>query len=167
MHTTPNRTNLDTQIREAKAELELVAIRVQAKALKTLEALMDQPEPTGDAKQDAIIARERNRRRLAATQALTHTRALERQQRAAAKAREKRKKQATPSQEVSSDVPPAPPEVPLAACPPVPGLESQSDKPDAAPPTPEPDPIDYQQAWRRERQQAMVKARAKLKQRRG
>ncbi|XOV76458.1 MAG: hypothetical protein ACFHWZ_06060 [Phycisphaerales bacterium] len=74
MHTTPNRTDLDIQLRAAKAELELVAIRVQAKALKTLEALMDEPEPTGDAKQDAVIARERNRRRMAATQALTHTR---------------------------------------------------------------------------------------------
>ncbi|XHC25243.1 hypothetical protein ABWH91_13560 [Phycisphaerales bacterium ac7] len=158
MHTTPNRTDLDIQLRAAKAELELVAIRVQAKALKTLEALMDEPEPTGDAKQDAVIARERNRRRMAATQALTHTRALERQQRADAKARAKAEKQTGTSQEVSPKAPPA-------ACPPVPGLESQSDKPGAAPPTPEPEPIDYQQAWRHERQQAMVKARAKLKRR--
>ena len=158
MHTTPNRTDLDTQLREAKAELELVALRVQAKALKTLEALMDEPEPTGDAKQDAVVARERNRRRLAATQALTHTRALERQQRADAKARAKAEKQTGTSQEVS-------PKVPLAACPPVPGLKNRSDKPDAAPPTPDLEPIDYQQAWRRERQRAMVKARAKRKRR--
>ncbi len=152
MHTTPNRTDLQTQLREAKAELELVALRVQAKALKTLEALMDEPEPTGDAKQDAVIARERNRRRMAATQALTHTRALERQQRADAKARAKAEKQTGTSQEVS-------PKVPLAACPPVPGLKIQNDKLDANTPTPE--PIDYQQAWCRERQRAMVKARAK------
>ncbi|MFB3431165.1 MAG: hypothetical protein ABL309_09590 [Phycisphaerales bacterium] len=158
MHTTPNRTDLQTQLREAKAELGLVAIRVQAKALKTLEALMDEPEPTGDAKQDAIIARERNRRRLAATQALTHTRALERQQRADAKARAKAEKQGE-KPEVASH------EVPLAACPPVPGLKIQNDKPDAAAPIPEPEPIDYQQAWRHERQQAMVKARAKRKKR--
>lgn len=158
MHTTPNRTDRHTQLREAKAELELVAIRVQAKALKTLEALMDQPEPTGDAKQDAVIARERNRRRLAATQALTHTRALERQQRADAKARAKAEKQDEKPEMVSPKAPPA-------ACPPVPGLKIQNDKPDAAPPIPTPEPIDYQQAWRHERQQAMVKARAKRKKR--
>jgi hypothetical protein len=157
MHTTPNRTHLDTQLRAAKAELELVALRVQAKALKTLEALMDEPEPTGDAKQDAVIARERNRRRLAATQALTHTRALERQQRADAKARAKAEKQS----EKSTDTP----DVPLAACRPVRGAVESGDQPDAYPPTPNPEPIDYQQAWRRERQQAMVKARAKLKKR--
>lgn len=158
MHTTPNPIDLQTQLREAKAELELIAIRVQAKALKTLEALMDEPEPTGDAKQDAIVARERNRRRLAATQALTHTRALERQQRSDAKARAKAEKHRERSEVVSPKAPPA-------ARPPVPGRKIQNNKPDAAPRTPEPEPIDYQQAWRRERQQAMVKARAKLKKR--
>ena len=159
MHTTPNPTDLDTQLREAKAELELIALRVQAKALKTLETLMDEPEQTGDAKQDAVVARERNRRRLAATQALTHTRVLERQQRADAKSRAKSEKQGEKSEVVSQ-------EVPLAARPPVPGLKNRSDKPDAAPLAPTPEPIDYQQAWHRERQRAMVKARAKRKKRR-
>ncbi|XOV76020.1 MAG: hypothetical protein ACFHWZ_03325 [Phycisphaerales bacterium] len=83
MHTTPTDTapNKDilTQLREARAESRLVMERVQTKALKTLEALMDEPEPTGDPKQDAFIARERNRRRMAATQALTHIRSVQRE----------------------------------------------------------------------------------------
>ncbi|XOV75861.1 MAG: hypothetical protein ACFHWZ_02340 [Phycisphaerales bacterium] len=83
MHTTPTDTtpsnDILTQLREAKAEARLVMERVQTKALKTLEALMDEPEPTGDPKQDAFIARERNRRRMAATQALTHIRSVQRE----------------------------------------------------------------------------------------
>ncbi|XOV74911.1 MAG: hypothetical protein ACFHWZ_15700 [Phycisphaerales bacterium] len=65
--------------------------RVQTKALETLEALMDGPEPTGDPKQDAFIARERNRRRMAATQALIHIRTVQREERNAANARAKRR----------------------------------------------------------------------------
>ncbi|XHC26714.1 hypothetical protein ABWH91_05160 [Phycisphaerales bacterium ac7] len=97
MHTTPTDTapNKDilTQLREAQAEARLVMERVQTKALETLEALMDGPEPTGDPKQDAFIARERNRRRMAATQALIHIRTVQREERNAANARAKAEKQ--------------------------------------------------------------------------
>ena len=100
-----------TQLRQAESEARLVMQRVQTKALETLQALMDEPEPTGDPKRDAFIARERNRRRLAATQALTHIRAVEREQRIAAKARARADKQTERSQKPES----AP--VPLAARP--------------------------------------------------
>ncbi|MFU8829329.1 MAG: hypothetical protein ACNA8P_07835, partial [Phycisphaerales bacterium] len=55
----------------------------QKKALEILMDLMDEPEPTGDAKKDAIEYRERNRRRLAANQALIHCRTAQREQRIA------------------------------------------------------------------------------------
>ncbi|MFU8830063.1 MAG: hypothetical protein ACNA8P_11620, partial [Phycisphaerales bacterium] len=115
MHTTPNHAapnpDLNTQFREAQAESRLVMLRVETKALKTLESLMDDPEPTGDAKKDAIVARERNRKRLAATQALTHIRAAQRKQHTAAKTRPKAPK---PKDESTQS-----PSVPLAACRPV------------------------------------------------
>ena len=158
MHTTPTDTvptqTILTQLREAQAESKLVMQRVQTKALQTLEALMDEPEPTGDAKQDAIIARERNRRRLAATQALTHIRSVEREQRIAVKARAKAEKQ--------KSNPAAARLVPLAARPPVPGLD---DLRTVADPSPSPGftTLDLQQDWLRERRQAMTKARAKRK----
>ncbi|MCR9217262.1 MAG: hypothetical protein NXI14_08685 [bacterium] len=155
MHTTPTDTapNKDilTQLREAKAEARLVIERVQTKALKTLEALMDEPEPTGDPKQDAFIARERNRRRMAATQALTHIRSVQREERNAAKARAKGDKQRASSHDV-----------PLAACRPAQGPENPITPPDDSPP-PGFTTIDLQQDWLRERRQAMTKARAKRK----
>ena len=155
MHTTPTDTvpnqALLTQLREAKAEARLVMERVQTKALQTLEALMDEPEPTGDPKQDAFIARERNRRRMAATQALTHIRSVQREERNAAKARAKADKQHKNAQKV-----------PLAACPPVPGQTDPINSPDDSPP-PGFTTLDLQQDWLRERRQAMTMARAKRK----
>ncbi len=166
MHTTPttNATDLLTQLRQAEAESRLVMQRVQTRALETLEALMDEPESSGDPKQDAIIARERNRRRLAATQALTHLRAVEREQRITAKARAKADKQTERSQKQES------PKVPLAARPPVPGRKTPSNAP-VTPATPSDPPppgfttLDAQQAYLAERKQAMAKARAKTKSR--
>ncbi len=127
MHTTPTNTapnpELLTRLREAEAEAEIVMRRVETKALETLEELMDEPEPTSDAKQDAIVARERNRRRLAATQALTHIRAVQREQRTVAKARANAMKQ----KEQSEKVPPA-------TCPPVPAHDNRMTEPDTTPP---------------------------------
>ena len=165
MHTTPNSIDpnhnqtvrLLAQLREVEAESRLVMLRVQTKALETLESLMDEPEPTGDAKKDAIIARERNRRRLSATQALTHIRSIQRQQRTTAKARTKAKKQ--------NPKPTDAPSVPLAARRPVPGRENQSTEPKADPSPPEFTTLDLQQDWLRERKQAMAKARVKRKSR--
>ncbi len=155
MHTTPTDTvptqTILTQLREAEAESKLVIQRVQTKALETLEALMDEPEPTGDAKKDAFIARERNRRRLAATQALAHIRSVQLEERSAAKARAKADEQRENSQSV-----------PLAACRQVPGLENPITHPDNSPP-PNFTTLDLQQDWPRERRQAMTKARAKRK----
>ncbi len=154
MHTTPTDTapNKDilTQLREAKAEARFVMERVQTKALETLEALMGEPEPTGDPKQDAFIARERNRRRMAATQALTHIRSVQREERNAAKARAKAAK---PNRNAQM--------VPLAARPPVPGCKDLITLPDDSPPSFT--TLDLQQDWLRERRQAMTKARAKRK----
>jgi len=165
MHTTPTTdavttTDILTQLRQAEAEARLVIQRVQTKALQTLQALMDEPEPTGDPRQDAFIARERNRRRLAATQALTHIRAVEREQRIAAKARAKADKQTERSQRPES------PKVPLAACPPVPGRTTPSNAPVTPRTTSEPPPpgfttLDAQQSHVTERKQAMAKARAR------
>ncbi len=158
MHTTPTDTapnnDILTQFREAQAEARLVMERVQIKALETLEALMDEPEPTGDAKKDAFIARERNRRRMAATQALTHIRSVQREERNAAKARAKAAKQRSNPADARL--------VPLAARPPVPGLD---DLRTVADPSPSPGftTLDLQQDWLRERRQAMTKARAKRK----
>ena len=163
MHTTPTTdavatTDILTQLRQAEARL--VMQRVQTRALQTLQALMDEPEPTGDPKQDAFIARERNRRRLAATQALTHIRAVEREQRIAAKARAKADKQTERSQKPES------PSVPLAARPPVPGRKTPSNAP-VTPATPSDPPppgfttLDAQQAYLAERKQATTKARAR------
>ncbi|MFB3429801.1 MAG: hypothetical protein ABL309_02665 [Phycisphaerales bacterium] len=158
MHTTPTDTvpNKDilTQLREAKAEARLVMERVQTKALETLEALMDEPEPTGDSKQDAFIARERNRRRMAATQALTHIRSVQREERNAAKARAKAEKQKSDPADARL--------VPLAARPPVPGREIPSNPPDESGP-PGFTTLDLQQNWLHERREAMTKAREKRK----
>jgi hypothetical protein len=158
MHTTPTDTvptqTILTQLREVEAESKLVMQRVQTKALETLEALMDEPEPTGDAKQDAFIARERNRRRLAATQALTHIRSVQREQRITAKARAKAEKQKSNPADARL--------VPLAACPPVPGQTDLVAPPDDSPP-PGFTTLDLQQDWLRERRQVITKARAKRK----
>ena|GEM_PF-1486988 len=146
-----------TQLRQAESEARLVMQRVQTKALETLQALMDEPEPTGDPKRDAFIARERNRRRLAATQALTHIRAVEREQRIAAKARARADKQTERSQKPES----AP--VPLAARPPVPGRKTPSNPPVTPATSSDPPPgfttLDAQQSHLTERKQAMAKAR--------
>ena len=161
MHTTPTTdavttTDILTQLRQAEAEARLVMQRVQTKALETLEALMDEPEPTGDPKRDAFIARERNRRRLAATQALTHIRAVEREQRITAKARAKADKQTERSKKPES------PRVPLAARRPVPGHATLSTAPTSSePPPPGFTTLDAQQSSLTERTQAMGKARAK------
>lgn len=165
MHTTPTTdavttTDILTQLRQAEAEARLVMQRVQTKALETLQALMDEPEPTRDPKQDAFIARERNRRRLAATQALTHIRAVEREQRIAAKARAKADKQTERSQKPES------PNVPLAARRPVPGPDTLSNAPGTTPTSPEPPSpgfttLDAQQSYLAERKQVMAKARAR------
>ncbi|MFB3431559.1 MAG: hypothetical protein ABL309_11610 [Phycisphaerales bacterium] len=169
MHTTPTTdavttTDILTHLRQAEAEARLVMQRVQTKALQTLKALMNEPEPTGDAKQDAFIARERNRRRLAATQALTHIRAVEREQRIAAKARAKADNQTERSQNPMSA------NVPLAARRPVPGPHTLRNAPGTSPTSSEPPPpgfttLDAQQAYLAERKQAMTKARARKKSR--
>jgi hypothetical protein len=162
MHTTPttDATDILTQLREAEAEARLVMQRVQTRALETLEALMAEPEPSADPKQDAIIARERNRRRLAATQALTHIRAVQREQRITAKARAKADKQTERSQQPEFS------RVSLAARPPVPGRTTLSNPPGTAPTSSESPPpgfttLDAQQSSLAERKQAMAKARAR------
>lgn len=160
MHTTPNATvptpDLHTQLRKAKAEAALVIRRVET------EALIDEPEPTGDPNQDAIIARERNRRRLAATQALTHIRAVQHEQRADAKARALK-----PNPKDESTESPSASSVPPAACRPVRGLQTPSNPPEPAPPAPGLTTLDLQESWLRERKQAMSQARAKQKSRKG
>lgn len=161
MHTTPTITtavpNPDphTQLRELEAESRLVMLRVETKALETLEALMDDPESTGDAKKDAIVARERNRKRLAATQALTHIRAAQRTRHTASKARAKADKPTEDSQKV-----------PLAACPPAPGLNIPNSPAEPTPPQGL-TTLTLQEDWLRERKQAMARARAKQKSRKG
>ncbi|MFI4855140.1 MAG: hypothetical protein ACIAQF_09230 [Phycisphaerales bacterium JB065] len=93
MHTTPD-TDINTietsellavrhQIELERLRLELTMIRVQTKALETLERLMDDPEPTGNEKQDRFEATKRNRQRLAANQVLIHCRTAEREKRLA------------------------------------------------------------------------------------
>ncbi|MFG0293403.1 MAG: hypothetical protein ACF8MJ_09660 [Phycisphaerales bacterium JB050] len=72
-----------TQIELERLRLELTMIRVQTKALETLERLMDDPEPTGNEKQDRFEATKRNRQRLAANQVLIHCRTAEREKRLA------------------------------------------------------------------------------------
>ncbi|MFI4855979.1 MAG: hypothetical protein ACIAQF_13490 [Phycisphaerales bacterium JB065] len=93
MHTTPDTatatmetselTAIRTQIELERLRLELTMIRVQTKALETLERLMDDPEPTGNEKQDRFEATKRNRQRLAANQTLIHCRTAEREKRLA------------------------------------------------------------------------------------
>lgn len=97
MHTTPNTVDsarpdtrsLKEQIREERRLTQLTMQRVQRTALDTLEELMAPPTPTGDASQDAINRIDRNRRRLAATQALLHCRTMARETRARREARRK------------------------------------------------------------------------------
>ncbi|MFI4853817.1 MAG: hypothetical protein ACIAQF_02425, partial [Phycisphaerales bacterium JB065] len=95
MHTTPDTATatatmetsellaVRTQIELERLRLELTMIRVQTKALETLERLMDDPEPTGNEKQDRFEATKRNRQRLAANQVLIHCRTAEREKRLA------------------------------------------------------------------------------------
>ena len=88
MHTTPKDPSPTTaELRETyrreRLETRIVMQRAQKKALEILMDLMDEPEPTGDPKKDAIEHRERNRRRLAANQALIHCRTAQREQRIA------------------------------------------------------------------------------------
>lgn len=97
MHTTPKTVesarpdtrSLKEQLREERRLTELTMQRVQRTALDTLEELMAPPAPTGDASQDAINRLERNRRRLAANQALLHCRTMAREARARREARRK------------------------------------------------------------------------------
>lgn len=97
MHTTPktdesarpDTRSLKEQLREERRLTELTMQRVQRTALDTLEELMAPPTPTGDASQDAINRLERNRRRLAANQALLHCRTMAREARARREARRK------------------------------------------------------------------------------
>jgi hypothetical protein len=146
-------------------------LRVETKALKTLEALMDDPEPTGDAKKDAIVARERNRKRLAATQALTHIRAAQRKQHSSTKTRPKAPKPKdestqSPSVPLAACRPVQRREVPLAACPPVQGRSTLNPTPDSPPP-PGFTTLNLQADWLRDRKQALSRARAKQKSRKG
>ncbi|MFI4854085.1 MAG: hypothetical protein ACIAQF_03770 [Phycisphaerales bacterium JB065] len=89
MHTTPETIETSEllavrhQIELERLRLELTMIRVQTKALETLERLMDDPEPTGNQKQDRFEATKRNRQRLAANQVLIHCRTAEREKRLA------------------------------------------------------------------------------------
>jgi len=180
MHTTPTPTVTNTapnadlvaQFREAQAESRLVMLRVETKALKTLEALMDDPDPTGDAKKDAIVARERNRKRLAATQALTHIRAAQRKQHSSTKTRPKAPKPKdestqSPSVPLAACRPVQNREVPLAACRPVQSRETSSTPPEPTPLPPGFTTLNLQEDWLRERKQAMSRARAKQKSRKG
>ncbi|MFI4855312.1 MAG: hypothetical protein ACIAQF_10100 [Phycisphaerales bacterium JB065] len=73
MHTTPDTTELTLR------DFQQVMIRVQIKALETLERLMDDQELTGNEKVDKAKATERNRQRLSATQTLVHCRAVQRE----------------------------------------------------------------------------------------
>ncbi len=87
MHTTTNPNGnpellaIREQLKLHRLYLKLTMIRVQTKALQTLERLMDDPEPTGNEKADKAKATERNRQRLAANQTLIHCRTAEREQR--------------------------------------------------------------------------------------
>ena len=97
MHTTPHTVesarpdtrSLKEQLHEERRLTQLTMQRVQRTALDTLEELMAPPMPTGDASQDAINRLERNRRRLAANQALLHCRTMARETRARREARRK------------------------------------------------------------------------------
>ncbi|MFB3430240.1 MAG: hypothetical protein ABL309_04925 [Phycisphaerales bacterium] len=113
MHTTPKTVeparpdtrSLKEQLREERRLTELTMQRVQRTALETLEELMAPPAPTGDASQDAINRLERNRRRLAANQALLHCRTMARETRARREAR--RKARAKAEREAQSSKKPA------------------------------------------------------------
>ena len=76
MHTTPD-TLKPSEL--TLRDLQTVMIRVQIKALETLERLMDDQKLTGDEKVDKAKAIERNRQRLSATQTLVHCRAVQRE----------------------------------------------------------------------------------------
>lgn len=97
MHTTPKTVesarpdtrSLKEQLLEERRLTELTMQRVQRTALDTLEELMAPPAPTDDASQDAVNRLERNRRRLAANQALLHCRTMAREARARREARRK------------------------------------------------------------------------------
>ena len=79
MHTTPD-TEINTDTTQLTLrDLQAVMIRVQIKALETLERLMDDQKLTGDEKVDKAKAIERNRQRLSATQTLVHCRAVQRE----------------------------------------------------------------------------------------
>ncbi|MFI4853974.1 MAG: hypothetical protein ACIAQF_03215 [Phycisphaerales bacterium JB065] len=76
MHTTPNTLKPSEP---TLRDLQQVMIRVQIKALETLERLMDDQELTGNEKVDKAKAIERNRQRMSATQTLVHCRAMQRE----------------------------------------------------------------------------------------
>ncbi|MFI4855054.1 MAG: hypothetical protein ACIAQF_08780, partial [Phycisphaerales bacterium JB065] len=79
MHTTPD-TEINTDTTQLTLrDLQQVMIRVQIKALETLERLMDDQELTCNEKVDKAKAIERNRQRLSATQTLVHCRAVQRE----------------------------------------------------------------------------------------
>ncbi|MFG0293756.1 MAG: hypothetical protein ACF8MJ_11495 [Phycisphaerales bacterium JB050] len=79
MHTTPETETSTDTTQLTLRDLQQVMIRVQIKALETLERLMDDQKLTGDEKVDKAKAIERNRQRLSATQTLVHCRAVQRE----------------------------------------------------------------------------------------
>ena len=160
MHTTPNTVDsarpdtrsLKEQIREERRLTQLTMQRVQRTALDTLEELMAPPTPTGDASQDAINRIDRNRRRLAATQALLHCRTMARETRARREARRKARAKAE-RESKSSKKPVAKPTAKQPTIPTKPGktlaagliasagsLSSAAQPPSTAPTPPDPVP---------------------------
>ena len=67
--------------RVKRLESELTMIAAQTRALEALIHCMTPVQSTGDTRLDAYHARERNRQRLAATQALVHIRTVQREKR--------------------------------------------------------------------------------------
>ena len=127
--TTPRLNPFEEAYRAEKQRAEITMLRVQTKALETLERLMDDPEPTGDEKKDAAQSRERNRQRLAANQTLMHCRTMAREERLA---RTTRKRADAPASEAPASIKESDPVSPGAA-------EPQATNPAPAPPEPSPD----------------------------
>ncbi|MFU8829212.1 MAG: hypothetical protein ACNA8P_07225 [Phycisphaerales bacterium] len=127
--TTPRLNQFEEACRVENQRAEITMLRVQTKALETLERLMDDPEPTGDEKKDAERSRERNRQRLAANQALIHCRTMAREERLARTTRKQAEGQASeaPASIKESDL------VSSTA------TEPQATDPAPAPPEPSPD----------------------------
>ncbi|MFI4854503.1 MAG: hypothetical protein ACIAQF_05940, partial [Phycisphaerales bacterium JB065] len=114
-----------TQIELERLRLELTMIRVQTKALETLERLMDDPEPTGNEKQDRFEATKRNRQRLAANQVLIHCRTAAREKRLAQAKQRLEPNRASDGSQTSEKEMPDPPS-------PLEGRPEPSDHPDSS-----------------------------------